>query len=173
MKKHYSGYWATKEGKILNPSLREVGSFNKHLKRVLICLWDKEKKKNQRMYRSIMVWEAYNGLKPKGFDVDHINGDKTDDRLENLRLVTHSQNLKAYARRINKSTKYRGVSIDREWIRVTWVDANGKLRSKMRGFKTPEEAARFRDRKAFQAGYPIEGLNFPEEFIGRERPPPE
>lgn len=45
-----------------------------------------------------LVWEVFNGPIPDKMQVDHINGDKADNRLENLRLVSGSDNMKnAYA----------------------------------------------------------------------------
>ena len=38
------------------------------------------------------IWELLNGPIPKGMEIDHINRDRTDNRIENLRLVTPSQN---------------------------------------------------------------------------------
>lgn len=38
------------------------------------------------------VWELHNGPIPDGALLDHINRDKLDNRIENLRLVTPSQN---------------------------------------------------------------------------------
>lgn len=39
------------------------------------------------------VWAQANGPIPEGKVIDHINGDRYDNRLENLRLVTQGQNL--------------------------------------------------------------------------------
>jgi hypothetical protein len=39
-----------------------------------------------------MVWEAFNGLIPNNLQINHMNGDKKDNRLSNLEVVTQSQN---------------------------------------------------------------------------------
>lgn len=39
-----------------------------------------------------LIWEAFNGEIPEGMQIDHINNDRTDNRLENLQLVTCSEN---------------------------------------------------------------------------------
>lgn len=43
------------------------------------------KGKNVLQHRA--VWQEHNGLIPKGKEVDHINGIKHDNRIENLQLL--------------------------------------------------------------------------------------
>ena len=39
-----------------------------------------------------LVWEAFNGAIPHGLEIDHINTNRDDNRLENLRVVTSKEN---------------------------------------------------------------------------------
>lgn len=50
------------------------------------------KYKHRSVHRT--VWEAFNGQIPKGFEINHINLNRQDNRLENLELATHQQNIK-------------------------------------------------------------------------------
>lgn len=48
------------------------------------------KKKQFSIHR--LVWEAFNGTIPDGKEIDHINTVRDDNRLSNLRVVTHKGN---------------------------------------------------------------------------------
>lgn len=49
----------------------------------------------------IIKWIFFNGEIPDGMEIDHINGDKQDNRLENLRCVTHPENCNNENTKIN------------------------------------------------------------------------
>ena len=40
------------------------------------------------------VLEAWGFPRPKGYECDHINGNKKDNRITNLEWVTHSENIR-------------------------------------------------------------------------------
>lgn len=56
---------------------------------------------NQNGYRKVheglvhrVVWETFNGEIPAGYEIDHINDVRDDNRLCNLRLITHLDNVR-------------------------------------------------------------------------------
>jgi len=64
--------------------------------------------------------------------VDHINHNTQDNRLENLRWVTHSDNERNRSMSKNNTSGEQGVSFDKynnNW-RAQWVDNQRKLRRK-------------------------------------------
>ena len=40
-----------------------------------------------------IVWQTYHGAIPEGMEVDHIDMDKSNNAISNLRLLTHHQNM--------------------------------------------------------------------------------
>lgn len=53
-----------------------------------------------------IIWEMHNGPIPKGMEVDHVNHVRTDNRIENLRLVSRLENCKN--RKLN-SNKHKWI----------------------------------------------------------------
>ena len=86
-----------------------------------------------------------------GLDVDHINRDKSDNRLENLRYGTDCQNLNNTGPRSTNTSGYKGVS----WVKSgnKWgarcVQPNGKYQY-LGGFSDPKEAAKAYDEAAIR-----------------------
>lgn len=64
---------------------------------------------SKKCKRARAIWEMHNGAIPDGMVVDHINRIRTDDRIENLRLATVSDNLYNTKKRENTKSAYKGV----------------------------------------------------------------
>lgn len=61
-------------------------------------------------YAHVIVFEMFNGKVPEGYDVDHIDRNRSNNDPRNLRLATRTENkFNGPAYRSNKSG-YRGVS---------------------------------------------------------------
>lgn len=80
-------------------------------------------------YLHRLAWLYEYGSFPKGH-IDHINGDKTDNRICNLREATRSQNLCNVAKTKRNTSGIKNVSFHKEskkWRVV--VSVNGKNKS--------------------------------------------
>lgn len=83
-----------------------------------------------------------------GMVVDHINGDRLDNRRSNLRFATPRQNIYNSKSQVGSLSKYKGVSYDRARAKYTaTISINGKLKFIGR-FEDEEEAARKYDEYA-------------------------
>lgn len=49
--------------------------------------------------RHVLVWRAFRGDIPAGFEVHHINGDRGDNRLDNLMLLSRAGHLSLHRSR--------------------------------------------------------------------------
>lgn len=93
---------------------------------------------NKKQLAHRLAWFYVTGKWPTQH-IDHINGDKRDNRFANLREVTRFENLQNM-RKATKANKcgYLGVSAHQGKWRMQ-IMANGK-RVRMSGFETPEAA---------------------------------
>ena len=85
----------------------------------------KNKLLDHEEYTYRLVWLWHHGKLPEQF-VDHIDGDKTNDRIENLRAATNSQNQMNRGTPSNNKSGYKGVSETRHGRWMVMVGLNGK-----------------------------------------------
>jgi hypothetical protein len=84
-------------GRILKPSISSAGYFR-------YTLYKDRKKYPIDLHRIIAIhFLGFNPDNSEGLEIDHINRDITDNTVENLRIVTHSENNKNRAK-FTKST---------------------------------------------------------------------
>lgn len=82
-----NGYYANKDGRIYSKSSSKClnGSYRNGYKRINV---------KGKMYSvHLLIYETFVDKVPKGYVLDHINGIRDDNRLDNLKCVTQSENM--------------------------------------------------------------------------------
>jgi hypothetical protein len=97
----------------------------------------------------------------KGADIDHISGNKLDNRRSNLRVCTHQENMFNQRRRCTNTTGFMGVSFMKRVGRYeAYVHCGGK-KHYAGLFDNAADAAKARDKKASILFGEFARLNFP------------
>jgi hypothetical protein len=105
---------------------------------------------NKRRYRAHrLIWVYLHGNIPNDKMVDHIDMDKSNNKADNLRLCTCSENKRNTRKQINNTSGYKGVRWNisrRKWIAYTnvngkyyqigYFDAEGDARAAHKNFCT-------------------------------------
>ena len=121
--------YANKEAEPKNRKPHEIkdwaGWFDKASQYFIV----KYKNTDYPAHRIIMILAGHN---LEGKCIDHINGIKTDNRIENLRVATPHINRLNQVKRINNVSGYTGVSYHKNskcWV-ARWTDSDRKEQCK-------------------------------------------
>jgi hypothetical protein len=117
------------------------------------------KKRHVRLHRLVLDF-------PRGMQVDHVDGNRRDNRKRNLRVASHGENLRnrgGHKRNGVKTSRYKGVHFSRErrrWVAGIGVDGR---RVPLGRFTCEVQAARAYDEAARKHHGSFAFLNFPHE----------
>jgi len=70
-----------------------------------------------------ICYAIYHGVDPHPMQIDHINHDRSDNRIENMRLVSHQENGKNQSKYANNTSGVTGVD---------WNKRNNKWRARIK-----------------------------------------
>lgn len=89
----------SEDGKTIKAGDREITQCDNNCGYKYIAIYPNsgnclEKQKNLKVHRIIYAW--HKGYIPPNMQVDHISGDKHDNSVGNLRLLTNKENLNAF-----------------------------------------------------------------------------
>ena len=102
----------------------------------IVILYLNSVRKSASVHR--LVWTAFNGPIPEGLQINHLNENKADNRLENLSLCTPKENT-------NYGTRNKRAS-EKHCKRIQMLDKNNNT---LKTFNSLTEAARFLNKKSY------------------------
>ena len=96
-------------------------------------------KLNNKCYKvHRIIWCLFYGEIPENMEIDHINGNRLDNSINNLRTVTHKENQRNKKLYSNNVSGVAGVSLRsrlinkevKQFWRAKWTNLDGKETSK-------------------------------------------
>lgn len=98
-----------------------------------------------------VAWLMVNGEKPE--QIDHINGDRSDNRLVNLRSVTHQENGRNQSLASSNTSGRCGVTRDKKWGKwMAFIRVDGRAMTLGRFVKF-EDAVAAREQAETKYGF--------------------
>src|SRR6185312_13939554 len=90
-------------------------------------------------FRYQVIWAMYNKGEWRN-DLDHKNTDSIDDKIENLRVSTGSQNSANTKIRLDNKTGYKGVSWKKDKCKYLSIITISGIQKHLGYFDDPKEA---------------------------------
>ena len=89
----FSNYVANKNGDVLSLKSERILKMEKNAGYSRFKIYNEKLEKRINYSQHRFVFEVFKGPIPRYFEVDHINSIKSDNRIKNLQLLTHKQNV--------------------------------------------------------------------------------
>ena len=83
-------YYADENGNIYREN-HKMSPYDNGIGYLQVKLRKNKIRYNRYVHR--IVWETFRGKIPQDYEINHIDHDKTNNKLSNLELVTHSENI--------------------------------------------------------------------------------
>ena len=89
----FNTYAASKDGEVINVKTGRIIKMANCNGYLVFSICDKKLEKPKKYYNHRFVFEVFKGPIPRFFEIDHQNNIKADNRLKNLKLLSHKQNI--------------------------------------------------------------------------------
>ena len=128
----FDNYAANKNGDVLSLKSKKILSKNKNNGNgyLIFCLCSEKLEKKKNYYQHRFVYEVFKGMIPSIMEIDHRNGVRNDNRIKNLQLLTHKQNVEKSHNKpiistcINTGEEKRFISIKEASKELNIIDTN-------------------------------------------------
>ena len=148
----HKDYLASKCGKILSLKQKEKRILKLRKTRnnyLRFCLCENNKKKDYYIHR--FIYECFKGEIPKGMEIDHVDGDKRNNLMSNLQLLTKKENLqKSHCKKVisfnieNKEEKiFDSLKESAEYYKIDSSSISAICKKKMKTSKSKKDGKRY------------------------------
>lgn len=136
---YWKGYYASKNGSVFRKRVKYLKPILHHTGYTKVTLRKDGAMKQVSIHR--FIWEVFNGDIDNKFIINHKDGDKTNNALSNLELVTNSENaLHAFKLGLRKSK----CGADSHYAKLTKLDATNLILSIIAGEKDKTLSERYK-----------------------------
>jgi hypothetical protein len=169
----FDNYSVSSKGRVINKITNKIlKPLINHHGYNFVNLYNDRKHYNKKIHQ--LVANAFLFKEDDKSVIDHIDRNKMNNRVSNLRYVSLSDNSKNQTKHADSISKYKGVSFDKsnnKWIAKICID--GKLKH-IGCYKTEVEAATAYNElvREISSFYPLNVIN-PEDLLPVSEPPPE